>query len=41
MDSLSLPATEPWRVHDLHLMRSDLRLSGAVYTSLAQFSLAS
>ncbi len=41
MAGLKLPTTEPWRMDTIHLMRSDLRPSGAVYTSLGQFSLAS
>jgi 2'-5' RNA ligase len=40
MDALSVPVSEPWRVNELHLMRSDLQPAGAVYTSLAQFSFA-
>ncbi len=41
MNGLPVPATDPWPITGLHLMRSDLKPSGAVYTSLAQFSLAS
>jgi 2'-5' RNA ligase len=41
MTGLSLPTTEPWLVDEIHLMRSELRPSGAVYTSRGQFSLAS
>lgn len=37
--TLTLPPTRPFALHTVHLMRSELRPSGARYTSLAQVAL--
>lgn len=39
LPAAGLPAAEPWPVEEFHLVRSDLRPAGPVYTVLARFPL--